>query len=67
MKKPTTKKRNIASVRAEIKDIKKQLKSPKENLFISRYILKQDELDALMHLAWLEGYFQAMRDERGLE
>jgi hypothetical protein len=63
-------KRHIKDVESEVKALRKQIEQNWPKRKFSRCIpslMGAAEMEARLHLAWLQGYLRAMRDERGLQ
>jgi hypothetical protein len=64
-----TKKRGVYELQGEIRAYVQKLDRLRETVSwrYHRPVARKREVELMVHLGWLQGYLQAVRDERGLK
>lgn len=60
-------KRNVRNLESEIKNLKKEHNKNFPPSILPKLVYTRKEIESIVHIAWLEGYLRALRDERGLK
>lgn len=63
-------KRTVKSVKEELKALNKKHAAsygPRKFHTFMPVLMSSHEVASMVHMAWLEGYLQALKDERGLK